>query len=98
MMPTGETTNALLQLTDGGLWLKAMQGLLVKINTCSVYSSGEGTNSLQYKTFAAMWKKYAGPPGFIDKARVKDFEFALRSFGTREEFRFEVSSGKEERR
>jgi Ca2+-binding EF-hand superfamily protein len=73
LMPTGETTNALLQLTDGGLWLKAIQGLMVKINVCSVYASGENRENLQYKTFAEMWKKYSGSPGFVDKARVKDF-------------------------
>merc|ERR1719281_2425167 len=73
LMPTGETTNALLQLTDGGLWLKVMQGLLVKVNICSVYASGESQKDLQYKTFAEMWKKYSGHLGFIDKARVKDF-------------------------
>merc|ERR1719353_1707366 len=73
LMPAGETTNALLQLTDGGLWLRAIQGLLVKIETCSVYASGESQKDLQYKTFAEMWKKYSGHLGFIDKARVKDF-------------------------
>jgi Ca2+-binding EF-hand superfamily protein len=73
LMPTGETTNALLELTDGGLWLRAVQGLMVKINVCSVYASGESMKDLQYASFKEMWMKYCGTLGFVDKARVKDF-------------------------
>jgi Ca2+-binding EF-hand superfamily protein len=73
LMPASETTNALLQLTDGGLWLKAVQGLLIKINTCSVYGSGGSFDELQYPAFKTAFKKYSGAGGYIDKARVKDF-------------------------
>ena len=57
----GETTNALLQLTDGGLWLKAVQGLLIKINTCSVYGSGGSFDELQYPAFGTAFKKCTEP-------------------------------------
>ena len=47
LMPGNECANALLELTGGGLWLKAVQQLFVNMRLLAEFADGDSRDDLQ---------------------------------------------------
>jgi len=73
MMPQNEATNAVLELTSGGVWLQGMQRLLMNLKMCGEYADGDSRDKLKYPGFKRSWMAAAGKNGFVDKTRIKSF-------------------------
>eukprot|EP00747_Dinoflagellata_sp_TGD_P069444 gnl/TRDRNA2_/TRDRNA2_156136_c0_seq2.p1 gnl/TRDRNA2_/TRDRNA2_156136_c0~~gnl/TRDRNA2_/TRDRNA2_156136_c0_seq2.p1 ORF type:complete len:508 (-),score=118.80 gnl/TRDRNA2_/TRDRNA2_156136_c0_seq2:9-1313(-) len=73
MMPGKETANALLELTNSGIWLSTVQRLLTNLEICGVLASGSKKEMLEYSDFKSKWQAVAAGTGFIEKARIRSF-------------------------
>jgi Ca2+-binding EF-hand superfamily protein len=71
--------NAVLDLTDGGAWLAAIQRLCMKMQTCGLYADSDkpGIENLDYPGFKEKWKAAAGRNGFVEKTKIKKFVIDL---------------------
>merc|ERR1719240_2251989 len=77
LMPGNECANALLELTGGGLWLKAVQQLFVNMRILAVFADGDSRAELEYATFKEKWTAYAGDKGFVEKIKIKFEAFVV---------------------